>query len=122
MLRFMTIERPDLRRDNHDLLRKVQQVWQVIEQGSMMPKVKVVSTPIILFPSNVLLIPLCFQRRDKEGTKKGRRRDEEEMVEWYHTRREEKKDCDNRKRAQQPTPFAPKSVNSNPKLLRRIRN
>ena len=39
----MTIERPDLRKDNHDLLRKVQVVWQEIEQGIMMPKVKVVS-------------------------------------------------------------------------------
>jgi len=53
MFRFMTIERPDLRRDNHDLLRKVQEVWQVIEQGSMMPKVKVkvVSIPHFLFLS-----------------------------------------------------------------------
>jgi hypothetical protein len=51
----MTIERPDLRRDNHDLLRKVQEVWQVIEHGSMMPKVKVVSCPPI-FPS-----PSTFQ-------------------------------------------------------------
>ena len=39
----MTIERPDLRKDNHDLLRKVQVVWQEIEQGIMMPKVKAVS-------------------------------------------------------------------------------
>ena len=43
IIRFMTIERPDLRKDNHDLLRKVQVVWQEIEQGIMMPKVKVVS-------------------------------------------------------------------------------
>jgi len=78
MLRFMTIERPDLRRDNHDLLRKVQEVWQVIEQGSLMPKVKVVSTPIILFSSNVVLIPLRVQRRDEEETK--RRRKDGRMV------------------------------------------
>jgi ABC-type dipeptide/oligopeptide/nickel transport system ATPase subunit len=39
----MTIERSDLRRDNHELLRRVQVVWQDIEQGSLMPRVKVVS-------------------------------------------------------------------------------
>ena len=50
MLRSMTIERPDLRRDNHDLLRKVQEVWQVIEQGSLMPKVKVVSDSTVCHP------------------------------------------------------------------------
>jgi hypothetical protein len=42
MSRSMTIERPDLRRDNHSLLRRVQEVWQLIENGIMITKVKVV--------------------------------------------------------------------------------
>jgi len=39
----MVIERPDLRRSNEALFRKVQQVWEDIEAGTIEPKVKGVS-------------------------------------------------------------------------------
>jgi len=107
IFRFMTIERPDLRRDNHDLLRKVQEVWQVIEHGSMMPKVKVVSTSthLYLLPLSSGLIEWIKGRKIKREM--GRKRKKE-------------KPADDRKNPQQPTPSVSKFVNSNQKSLRRM--
>jgi hypothetical protein len=70
----MTIERPDLRRDNHDLLKRVMEVWQEIEQSSMMPKVKLVRTfPVPLFlsyPHWRRMGNKCEKREDEQRRKK----------------------------------------------------
>jgi hypothetical protein len=110
----MTIERPDLRRDNHDLLRKVQEVWQVIEEGSMMPKVKVVSP----LPSYSLVTDSSSPLQERPTEEREREREEKRRED----KRREERDTNNRKNPRQPPPSVLKSVNSNQKLARKTQN